>query len=277
MCKSTGLFGSFVRLWLVILNLVVFLIGVLVFTLSAILRWNPNFIIDEITNDKALESILNFSGLETVSNSLLVVGGLLIVMGFIGLVGALCASKFCLISYEVLMVLIFLSHGILVLVVTFTSADLETEFRKELNKTVDTLNSPNATAIQFKNQCATMKALSTIFECCGADGPNDFVNQTIVDDCCMSKVYVGCGDKTVDTIKNDGIQIILIPNVVFLVLELILILVIPCLVTSIKNAGRRRDAEDRFHDDSTGRVNYLRPTTEFRKSYGSLEFDGKYN
>lgn len=271
MCKSTGIFGSFMRLWLVMLNLLVFLMGALIFSLSAILRWNPDFIIDEITNDKALESILNFSGLETVSNSLLAIGALLMFMGFIGFVGAVCASKFFLIAYEVLMVLIFLIHGILLLAVTFQSSEIEAEFRKELNRTVDTLNNPNSTASQFKNQCEVMKALSTIFECCGADGPHDFVDQTIVDDCCLSKVYVGCGDKTVDTIKNDGISIILIPNVVFLVLELILILVIPCLVISIKKQ-RRTDSED-----AKGRVNYLRPTTEFRKSYGSLKFDERYN
>ena len=114
-----------------------------------------------------------------------------------------------------------------------------------------------------------MKALSTVFECCGSTGPNDFVNQTYVDKCCISKVYVGCAEKTVDTIKTNGVEIILIPNVVFLVLELILILVIPCLVTSIRQAKRRRSS----YQDVDRRVNYLRPTTEFRKSYGSLKYN----
>ncbi len=122
--------------------------------------------------------------------------------------------------------------------------------------------------LQFKDKCDLMKVLSTVFECCGSAGPNDFFNQTNVETCCVSTKYVGCAEKTVETIKSNAVEIVLIPNVVFLVLELILILVIPCLVTSIRQAKRRRS-----YEDTDRRVNYLRPTTEFRKSYGSLKYE----
>ncbi len=84
MCKSTGIFGSFMRLWLVILNLLVFVMGGFIFSVAAVLKWNPDLIIKEISNDKDLESILSFSTLNTVSNALLVIGGLLVFIGLIG-------------------------------------------------------------------------------------------------------------------------------------------------------------------------------------------------
>ena len=84
MCKSTGIFGSFMRLWLVMLNLLIFTMGGFVFTLAAILKWDPDFIVKEISSDKPLESILNFSALDTVSNALLAIGALLVLIGLIG-------------------------------------------------------------------------------------------------------------------------------------------------------------------------------------------------
>ena len=112
-----------------------------------------------------------------------------------------------------------------------------------------------------------MKALSSVFECCGSNGPQDFLNTTFVEDCCISKVYVGCGDKLVDTLKTNGIEIILIPNMILLGIELLLILIIPCLIFGIHYT---KDLKNR--EQNNERVNYLRPTTEFRKSYGSLKY-----
>jgi len=58
--------------------------GGFVFSLAAILKWNRDLIVEEISSDKALESILNFSALETVSNALLAIGALLVLIGLIG-------------------------------------------------------------------------------------------------------------------------------------------------------------------------------------------------
>ncbi len=84
MCKKTGIFGSFMRLGLIILNFLIFVMGGFVFSLAAILKWNRDLIVEEISSDKALESILNFSALETVSNALLAIGALLVLIGLIG-------------------------------------------------------------------------------------------------------------------------------------------------------------------------------------------------
>lgn len=109
-----------------------------------------------------------------------------------------------------------------------------------------------------------MRAFSKIFDCCGATGPQDFVNVSLISQCCEKKdfiSYVGCADKTVDTVSTNAVEFILAPNVAFLLLELILIVLIPFLVSRIKREHR--------YEHSDRNINYLRPTTEFRKSYGS--------
>ena len=105
-----------------------------------------------------------------------------------------------------------------------------------------------------------MKALSTIFECCGYDGPQDFNNQSSIANCCQTNKDVGCALKTIDSIEKNAIQVILIPNVVVLVLELIMIITIPILVSRIR---RSKDFA------KNKEVNYLVPTNEYRQSYGS--------
>lgn len=266
MCGRVGAFGSCIRLVLAIFNIILFLLGALVFSSAAIIRWKPDIIINDITNDQAFRSIMNISALDNVSIALLSIGGAMIVLGLIGLIGSMCTSRFFLIVYEVLIILIFFCHGVLLLLVSFKSNDIELQFRKELNKTIDTINNQNSTDIDFKGQCDIMKALSAVFKCCGANGSNDFQNQTLVNQCCdTSKEFfnVGCADKTVDTVTSNAIDIVLIPNSVLLGFELLLILSIPFLIGKIKRKGK-------YYEDR--QVNYLRPTSEFRKSYGTPDY-----
>ena len=111
-----------------------------------------------------------------------------------------------------------------------------------------------------------MKAFSKIFDCCGAIGPQDFANKSLISECCYitnnsSEAYGGCADKAVDTVTKNGVQLILVPNMAFIILELILIVLIPFLISRIKRQ-RKYEHEER-------NINYLKPTTEFRRSYGS--------
>ena len=107
-----------------------------------------------------------------------------------------------------------------------------------------------------------MRALSSVFDCCGANGSQDFLNKTLIGKCCHTDEQfagIGCADKTVDAIKTNGINIVLIPNSILLGIELLFILTIPMLISKIKRKDKYMDRQ----------VNYLRPTSEFRKSYGT--------
>lgn len=83
MCKSTGIVGSCTRVCLVVLNLLLFTMGALIFSISAILKWNPDFIVDKITDD-AIQSVLNVSSLNNVAVVLMSVGALLVLIGLVG-------------------------------------------------------------------------------------------------------------------------------------------------------------------------------------------------
>jgi hypothetical protein len=152
MCsRSMGICGSFLQLTLCIFNVVLLMVGGVVFVTAAIVRWNPDIILGHSNND-SIESILNMSSLNSISTALLTIGGFLILLGLIGLIGSMCTSKSFLVLYEFLIVVIFLVHGGVLLLGTFKSSEIENEFRKELNKTMDNINSHNVTNDVFKGR-----------------------------------------------------------------------------------------------------------------------------
>lgn len=149
-CKDLGVCGSFLRLILCIFNLLLLIVGGVIFVTAAIVRWNPSIIIGD--SNSTIESMLNISALNSVSVALLSIGGFLILLGLIGLIGTLCTSKSFLVLYEFVIVVIFLCHGVVLLYGAFKSNELEDEFRKELNRTMDNINSYNTTGEAFKGE-----------------------------------------------------------------------------------------------------------------------------
>ena len=149
MSKKFGAFGSCIRLILVTFNIILFIIGAVVFASAAIIRWKPELIVSELIDDQDINSLINISSLGTVSLALLTIGGAMLLLGVIGLIGTMCSSRFFLVLYEVLIIVIFFCHGVLLLLVSYKSSDLEEEFRKELNKSIEIINSPNSSEINF--------------------------------------------------------------------------------------------------------------------------------
>jgi hypothetical protein len=115
-------------------------------------------------------------------------------------------------------------------VCAFKASDIEKEFRGALNATIDELNDPSTSEDQLSVDCAALKLISEIFQCCGASGPGDFKNVTFITECCAHDDKIGCGDKTVNDIKENGVNVIIIPNVIILAFELIIIIMVPFLL-----------------------------------------------
>ena len=240
---SLGICGSFLRCILTVINVLFFLIGLTIFIAAAILRWSPSTIVGKITNNQAVNSILNVTIINDVSIALLVIAGFIIFVSCIGLLGVLCNSKCFLYIYEVIIIILFLAHGIALLVATLTSTTIENQFRSALNNTMDKINNP-ATKDQLDAQCKIMRALSEIFECCGATGRSDFLNQTVALDCCMNNTNASCSDKTVSSIHNNAVSLVFVPNGVILLFELILVLLIPFFISRISKASSANDEEN---------------------------------
>ena len=230
MCKNYGCCGSLIRLVLGIINVIFLLIGLAVFIIAGILRWSPDSILNKLSDNQAVESIINLSALNYITIALLAIGGFIIFLSVIGLLGILCSSKFFLVIYEVVIVILFLAHGITLIVCAFKASDIEKEFRIALNNTIHDLNDPQTSEEQASAECAALKLISEIFQCCGASGPGDFKNETYITECCVDAEKIGCADKTVNDIKDNGVNIIIIPNVVILAFELLIIIMVPFLI-----------------------------------------------
>lgn len=260
---KTGCCGSLIRVLLGLVNILFLLIGLAVFTAAAVLRWSSDSILNKISRSDDIHSIIDVSAINSVTVALLIIGGFIALLSLIGLVGVCFTSKFFLFVYEVIIVILFLSHAIVLIVAAFKSSDLEKEFRKALNQTVDDMNSPKIPQDELQAKCKSLRLISDIFQCCGANGPQDFsYNKTYATECCVGSYTIGCSDKTVSSVKSNGVNIIVIPNSIILGFEFLIILLVPFLIGRISSERRRYNEE---------RIINIKPTT-FSSTYGNLDY-----
>jgi hypothetical protein len=254
MCKNTGCFGSFIRIVLSLINIIFLLFGLGIFAVAALLKWADTSVLSRMASNAEIRSIIDVSAIENVSFVLLVLGAFIVLLSLVGLIGACCANRFFLVLYEIVLVLLFLSHGVLLIVGGIKSAEVEREFRRALNVTVERVRHANATEPELHALCNAFRLVSELFECCGAASPADF-NKTLADRCCVQPMPIyGCSDRAVSVVKRNGINIIIIPNSVILCFEFILILIVPFLIGRITK-GRRHELEEE------DRMINIKPTT----------------
>lgn len=258
---KTGCCGGLIRLLLIIINSIFFLIGLTVFIVAAILRWGSASILSKLSGDDAdVQSILNVSAIDAVSVALLALGSFVIFVSLFGLIGACCANKFFLFIYEAIIVALFVTHAVILTVGAVKSGDVETEFRRLLNNTINDLNTNQTSIDKQTAECHSLRILSDIFICCGYNGPQDFVyNTTYATVCCKEGTYKGCADTIVSEIKTNGINIVVIPNFIILGFEFIIILLVPFLI------GRIRRQDRRYLEDE-GSIN-VKPTSYYNANY----------
>ena len=259
MCSNTGCFGSFIRVVLSLINIVFLIFGLGIFLVAALLKWTDTSLFSQMINNDEIRSIIDVSAIETVSMALLILSGFIILLSLIGLVGACCANRFFLVIYEIVLVMLFLSHGVLLIIGGLKGSEVEREFRRALNETAEKIRlSSNTSDPEFKTKCDAFKLVSQMFDCCGAHSPADF-SKSLTQMCCHeAQPIYGCSDRLVAVVKRNGLNIIIIPNSVILCFEFILILIVPFLIGRITK-GRRRELEE--EDD---RIINIKPTT-----YGS--------
>jgi hypothetical protein len=267
MSKSIGFLGSIIKIFLVILNLLTFLIGATLFTITSLLRWSPEKILGKISTDKSFQSILNISALNNVSIVLLSIASLMVILSIIGLFGSLCANRFFLIVYEFFMIILFFTHIIALVIIATKSIDIEKEFRGSITNTMNKINEKNSTGNEFKESCELMRSFSELFKCCGANNSSDFINEYLIDECCIQRnqslINVGCSNQVVTFVKSNAIQIVLVPNAIILIIELITILFVPFLINKIRRL--KKISIEKTHNES-----YLMPTTDYyNRDYGS--------
>ena len=157
---KTGCCGSLIRVFLGIVNALFLLIGLAVFIIAAVLRWNSGSILNKITNSEAIQSIISVAALNAATIVLLAIGAFIILLSLVGLLGVICANRFFLVIYEVVIILLFLAHGVTLIVAAVKSSDIEDEFRKSLNRTIDDINNPMSDNTTVVAECAALNLLS---------------------------------------------------------------------------------------------------------------------
>jgi hypothetical protein len=219
--------GNFLRYLLFILNLLIFLMGLILFILAALLKWTNVFGGLDLG---VFEQIASFASLNGVSTFVLIVAAVIMAISLFGLIGSKTMNRFFLIIYLILIIILFLAHGIALLVLVFGSSTVENLYRQEVNKTVSNLKYKEGN--DFKALCIVFEKFSDAFECCGADnGPEDFGNITIAKDCCSKETdYMrGCGQVSLDAIVKGSINFLVIPSGVILGIELFAIISVSCI------------------------------------------------
>jgi hypothetical protein len=239
--SNLGKFAKSIQFMLIIVNLVFFLMGLIVFIIAAVLKWTTVF--NKFINIQEIETLVKLGSVESVNTLLLVMGVFAMILSLMGILGAKYTNRFLLLSYEVVLVLVFLIHAISALVILGGSSKLEEEFRGAMSKTIDTLNEfynlNDTTNDVFVRECQLLRDLSTIFLCCGGNSPSDFTNTTLVDDCCSDYFDIGCTDKVVNDVVMYSKHMIVIPSFIILTIELLAIIMVPFLLRRIKaeNSG----------------------------------------
>ena len=228
--KELGCCGQLIKFCLVTVNVLFLVLGLVVFISAAVLKWG-NGVFSKFTDIPGISELVNVSKIDGVSIFLLVLGGFIMLLSFMGLIGVKYLSKPFLVTYGFLVLIMFLAHLIALVVLLFSSSPIETQYMKALNKTMTDINEVK----DFKKNCDIFKGLSEVFKCCGLEGPNDFTNKTVILTCCepnKDKVPYesGCGQKSIDDIKKNAINLLFIPSGIILVIELFAVVMVPFLI-----------------------------------------------
>jgi hypothetical protein len=238
-----GFCAQSTRFFLTIINVLFLILGLVVFVTAIVLRWGSSSF-NKLINIPDINKIIDSAGsIGAVTVFLLVLGGFIILLSFFGILGVKYMNRFFLVIYEIIVVAIFLGQLIALLVLVFSSNTIANEYKKALNTTMSDLNKGE----NADEKCKVFKGLSNLFDCCGANGPSDFVNRTLVTDmiCCEKKDLNqrGCAQKSVDEIESNVVSLVVIPSLVILAIEFFAMITVPFLIGKAGSAKRENEYE----------------------------------
>jgi hypothetical protein len=226
-------FGQVARIVLSIVNIILFLIGAGLIVIGCLIKWS-NESLKSLHEINDIKKLIDLATIDIVLIVIICIGGLLVIISCIGLIGVCCLNRGFLFIYELIILVLFITHLGGLIYVLVSAPQLESQFRKDLNKTIDDLNSNNISADAFDSKCYLIRNLSNIFECCGANGPEDFKSLELRTKCCVNDTTTkGCSDETMSKLKQYSIYYLIIPSAVIFIVELFAIVTIPILIYQI--------------------------------------------
>lgn len=129
---------------------------------------------------------LSFPSL-SAANLLLVAGGVTMVTGFLGCLGALKEQRCLLMTFFVILLLLVLTELTLTLVLHIFHKELDTKAQGELTKGMETYHSDEGLRKSWDN-------VQKMFKCCGVTNKTDWyvvMNSTLPLSCCSTGMITG--------------------------------------------------------------------------------------
>lgn len=229
-----GGFGSTIRFVLMIVNFLFFIIGLVLCITACILKWGTS--LTKLIDIDEVKDIVNSESINNVATLLLILSVFIMIVSLIGFVSVKFMNRKLMLIYEIVVGVVFLIHVIAVLVIVFGWSSLEKEFRDGFSKIIDSINTNSS---DFQVDCNVSHDISALFKCCGAEGPDDFVNHTLVETCCKSADLKtpGCSTKVVNALKDITHNLLIVPSIILFIIEFLALVFVPLLMRRVKSGG----------------------------------------
>jgi CD63 antigen len=156
------------RTIVILLNGFFFLLGCGILSIGLWSQYDKNF--STLWNSFEVSRLLDARGVNGASLLFIITGLASILLSFLGLFGSLKKDKCFLSTYCLLISIILILEVAAVSVFISYKAQSSEHISLALNKTMDKINKENDTA-----SMKIMDTIQTVFHCCGANGPADYV------------------------------------------------------------------------------------------------------
>jgi hypothetical protein len=206
-----------------VVNAIMLLTGKALIIISSINISDKLSILNEFNKD--LYTVIK--AFETVNVLCLVAGIFLSLVSGFGLIGLKTSNRFFLLTYEVILVIIFIFQ-ISILGIGITNASkIEKGVRKGYKIVIEnSINKKNN-----NDTCEVLKLVSKRLKCCGAENKEDYSLNMI---CCDANMHnsKGCSLAVIDFIKDKSRYVVFFAGVI-LFLEILCIVDVPILIKNI--------------------------------------------
>jgi hypothetical protein len=214
--------GLLVKLLVFIVNIVIWVCGILMIVFGAIALASPSTIISVfniITGGWVVVNLINVTPLfEGVAIFMIVLGSLVFLFGFVGCHGAFKMHKMSLMNYWILLILSVLTEIALIIYAAVFPPTMNSYVQTQLTTSLKTKFEPvtiSGTTVTYSTniEAASWEMLQSQTQCCGVMGYEDFSTFTwnavsvpslhlIPPTCCTSKIYDGKNITNTDQFYN---------------------------------------------------------------------------
>jgi small-conductance mechanosensitive channel len=174
-----------IKYTLFIFNFFFWLVGVVILGFGLYLLINPL-----IHKDSSFES--GMEQLHSIRLTLIVLGSIIMLLGFLGCCGAILENKCMLVVFFILMTLVFLAVLVAGLLLVFMRSKTESVLLKGFEE--ERIKALTATDASERNKT---EAIHTYLKCCGAtNGTQDYVSRSLpVPEACAKYGNKSCRDR----------------------------------------------------------------------------------